>query len=123
MSNILRLITGFPNRTHEVIVAMEIVVAEKLFALLISNSVIHKNEVIAIFYQKAPHSPIAKIIFVGRIFLIPQDLGDNAKHGTAIQFEIAGIYHMKLQCNLLFSLRVQVQEFQLSLVAFPYIAL
>lgn len=73
---------------------MKIIMGEKFLVLFIANAIVNENQPVAIFHQQTPQSPGAQIPLIGRVELIPDGLGNYAKHGTPIEFEIAGIDYM-----------------------------
>jgi hypothetical protein len=56
-----------------------------------ANPGIHQDLAISGIDQQAAHGPGAKVVFIRRIEFLPHALGHYAKHGTAIEFEIARI--------------------------------
>jgi hypothetical protein len=70
---------------------MHEVMRKKLVVLLVAHSCVDKDEAIAFFNQHASHSPRTHIILVGRIKWMPHRLGNYAKHGATIEFEVPRI--------------------------------
>jgi hypothetical protein len=61
----------------------------KLFALLVADTRIDQYFSVFNFYEQASHRPITEIILICWYKFIPDHFWDNAKHGTAIQFEVS----------------------------------
>ena len=64
---------------------------EEFGILLIAQPIVYQDKAIPIFNQQAAQCPGAKIIFIGRVDLVSERLGHNAKHGATIKLEITCI--------------------------------
>jgi hypothetical protein len=65
--------------------------AEEFVILFIPYPIINQYSAIAIYNQKAAHGKVYQVVFVRRINFVPDTFWDHAKHGTAIEFKIAGM--------------------------------
>lgn len=69
---------------------------EKFLILFIAYAVIDQDQAISIFNQQTTHGPCAHIVFIGWIEFVPHGFWYYPEHGTAVEFEEAGIDGMKL---------------------------
>ena len=72
----------------QAVVPVEVVMAEELLGLFLTNAAIDEHPSAADFYEERPHGPCAEVQVVGRIGAGPKLLGDDPKHGSTIQLEI-----------------------------------
>jgi len=52
--------------------------------LLFADAIINQYQSVAIFHQHAAKCPVAHIVRISRVNLIPDRFGNNAKHSTTI---------------------------------------
>lgn len=74
---------------------MQVVVAEKFLRLFVANAAIDENQAVLHLHQQGAHGPRAQILAVCRVGPGPKLLGNNPKHGPAVQFEIPGVNRVK----------------------------
>jgi hypothetical protein len=91
IGNILFPESLFFQRIVEIFISMQIIITEKFSILLVANSIVHQDQLCAILHQQTAHSPGTKIVGIGRIGFIPDELGNDTKHGASVELEIAGV--------------------------------
>ncbi len=84
------------NGSTQVIVSVQVIMTEKFFILLVSNTIIDEDQPVSIFDQQATQRPATKVVFIGRVGALPDGLGHNTKHSASIQFKIASINYMEI---------------------------
>lgn len=72
----------------QAVVPVEVVMAEELLGLFLTNAAIDEHPSAADLYEERPHGPCAEVQVVGRIGTGPKLLGNHPKHGPTIQLEI-----------------------------------
>src|SRR4051812_110725 len=70
---------------------MQIVITEEFLVLFITHPIVNQKEPVPIFDKKTAQCPAAHIIRVGWISAVPDTFGYHTEHGTAVEFEVAGI--------------------------------
>src|SRR5689334_5141716 len=69
---------------------------KELLVLFITNAIINQYQPVAILYQQATHRPVAKIVIIRRVDLIPYGFGHYSKHSSTIQFKVSGVNSIKI---------------------------
>ena len=90
IGNIARRKSIASQGAFQAIVSVQVVMAEEFFTLFVPDSVVDKYAAIAIDHQHTAHREVDLVVFVGRIHFVPDGFGHYAKHGTAIELEVAG---------------------------------
>jgi hypothetical protein len=77
--------------------------AKPFFVLFVANAIIDKDAPVTIHYQQAAHGPVAQVVLVAGIHFVPEHFWHNAKHGAAVEFEVAGFDGNKFHAVLNFA--------------------
>src|SRR5580658_7651391 len=67
----------------EGVIAMKIIVAEEAGILLVPDTVVHQDELVALLDEQASQGPGAEVILIRRMDLAPKGLWNDAEHGAA----------------------------------------
>ena len=78
------------ERAKQRICAMRLEKGAPFGVLLIAETAINEDVPVAGLDEQAAHCPGAKVVFIGRVEPLPEALGHDAEHGSAVEFEIAG---------------------------------
>jgi len=68
---------------------MQKIMTEEFFILLVADAVIDKDQSLSIFNQQTAKGPVAHIVLVGRVDLVPDGFGYHAKHGAAVELKVS----------------------------------
>src|SRR6185312_1355215 len=91
IGNILFPESLFFQRIVDIFISVQIIITEKFSILLVANSIVHQDQLFAILNQQTAHSPGTKIIGIGRVGFIPDEFGNDTKHGASVELEVAGV--------------------------------
>jgi hypothetical protein len=74
----------------EGMIAPKGIITKEFFRLFGAHSGIDEREAVSVFNEHASGGDIDEVIGIGGIGFAPNSFGNNAKHGTAVEFEVAG---------------------------------
>jgi hypothetical protein len=90
IGDVFGFVSGGIQATHERIRPVQFVMPKELFTLLAPNACIDQYDFIGRFNEQAAHGPIAEIVLVGGVQLVPNAFGYGSEHGPAIKLKITG---------------------------------
>src|SRR3954464_11716110 len=70
--NVIRAEACFLQRSFERICSVEVIMAVELCILLAADAVIDQDEAVAVFDEEAAHGPVAEVVLISRVGLVPQ---------------------------------------------------
>ena len=88
IGNITSVKAQFLQGAVERMFSVQEIMGKKLLALLISDARVDKCKALAILDQQASHGQVYHIVAVSRIGFLPDTLRNDAKHSTAVKFEM-----------------------------------
>jgi hypothetical protein len=110
VSDLVFMEAKFLKRRIQAVVSKWKIVAEEFFTLLVTRTVVDKDQPIPVFDKHAPQTHVDEIVGVGRIRFLPDYLGHDTKHGSAVQFEVSGIERVNLHSQ--FSRNANMQKME-----------
>src|SRR3546814_5417378 len=76
--------SGFMQRSFKSVIAVQVIITEKLVTLLVAHAGIHQDPPVPVFAEQATGGPAAHLIRIRWIVFFPGCLWNNTKHGSAV---------------------------------------
>jgi hypothetical protein len=97
--NVCDVVSGEPSFLKFAVqrrIPMQVVVAKKLFGLLVANSRIDQKQSVPMLDEHGTHCPSAQVVFISGHMFLPKCFGYYTEHGSTIQFKVARMNRMNM---------------------------